>query len=353
MRLVTTSIKPSHQQSLTSQGVSLDTTGLASIISDTTDDAVASGLPGSKANLATTDAIVGAAIRARNTKVLDLLDKVTTNGGHILGGTARAKEARDAAELKIANLIQQEEAAEDQRTKERKKEQSEGLRSEITVALLDDPGADVDDLLRALGSVDPSKVSSVLSLRSTLLQGDGSGELSPQEFADAQADIRASDDPLGVVTRLAGQGASKSDVKALSSYAHRQREDRPVLSNPFYKRSVKSFSAQIAASFADTLTGRPNAEGLQRIADFETWIADFVAINRDDWIDGDGVLNEPLMRSAIQEELWRLRKVSGLFGSNTGVSEGGLGASQVTPLSLSGSPQVTQANLFDALDGAQ
>lgn len=186
------------------------------------------GLSGTKGNLIMAKAIARKAKERKDSGYLDLLDMIPGGGGGTLGQIGSVKDIRREAEEYVYSKLEQDDRVNAAVAKQAKEQATTAGLSQGFGALIDDPSADITEIVRNLNAVNPEAAekltswqqarinaadnvvedpSVVVPLTAKVLGGDG--KLEDIMAAHAHGDIK-----LTTAKELAGKIESSKDFRS-------------------------------------------------------------------------------------------------------------------------------------------
>jgi hypothetical protein len=233
----------------------------ARVISATLSEHVKNGADGSTMNKVAVDAITQKAIQSGDTSFLNQLDLIDTGSGR-LGRTLYAREERLKAENHIYAQRDSKLSSEWTQSERSRKLASEALKSSALKRLLADPqedpnggiNADLSDLLKDAGDIDPETVKEIVSLRSSLQGMRQSGSIAVGESAQVYSDIYSGKVSHGDLIAMASdpnRGWSQDQVRdfTIAIEKYEQASGRGgILRDPFYNDTQARIKRAIISS---------------------------------------------------------------------------------------------------------
>ncbi len=153
------------------------------------------GMNYAQVNKVTAEAIAAAAVRLRDTSVLDILDEIPTNKNSKgdLGGTSYGAALREQAETAITRAIDEDVRREEAVKKRERDKAIKTVSGGLVDTLMKDPGADITTFISTMRDVDPTYIPTLFAMRDTIASGS---------YADDPDVVRSLS--IGIHTRAPG-----------------------------------------------------------------------------------------------------------------------------------------------------
>lgn len=131
------------------------------------------GMTYDQVNRLTASAVAAAAVRLRDTTVLDMLDQIPTDlrSRGFLGGTSYGTELREKAESAIARAFDDDQRRIDATNKREREATIQTTVNGMVDVLQRDPGADITPFVDAMRQVDATYLPTLFAMRDTVASG--------------------------------------------------------------------------------------------------------------------------------------------------------------------------------------
>lgn len=131
------------------------------------------GMTFDQVNKKTAQAVAAAAIRLRDTTILDILDAIPTDAKSkgVLGGTSYGAELRREAESAISRAVDDDARREEVKVKREREQGIKTISGGLVDALSKDPGANIDTYITEMRKIDPTYIPTLYNLRDAISDG--------------------------------------------------------------------------------------------------------------------------------------------------------------------------------------